>query len=354
MLFFTRRAIYHSNLSTVAMDNDLRGFCHSIPKIELHAHLNGCIRSQTFRQLLGSADEQVRLDTLTQRDLVGDSHTRMSNVFEKFALLRSCVTNLESIRRITRETLEDFIDDRVMYAEIRTRPRSFDQERVSSSSYVEAILEVMKQFDEKIAARLILSIDRTQTVEQAIETLKLAEQYRGSVVGLDFCGDPNVKSFERFRPIFDLAKQMNLSTTIHLGELPDQECLQENDLIIDYHPTRLGHFNFRTKEQEERVINKRIPLEICPTSNLLTMNLSDFSTHHFQTFHSHQHPLAICTDDSGLMNCSLSSELFEISQAFHLSKDEIYDCLFRTTEMIFDRSMIETCQNKLKNFRALF
>ena len=334
--------------------SDLRGFCRSIPKIELHAHLNGCIRSQTFRQLLSSAEDQLRLDHLTQHDLVGDSHTRMCNVFEKFALLRSCVTNLDQIRRVTRETLEDFIVDRVMYAELRTRPRSFDQERVSPLLYVEAILELMKLFEEKICARLILSIDRTQTVEQAMETLKLAEQHRDSVVGLDFCGDPNVKSFERFRPIFDLAKQMNLSTTIHLGELPDEECLKENDLIIDYHPTRLGHFNFRTQEQEERVINERIPLEICPTSNMLTMNLSDLNSHHFQRFHAHRHPLAICTDDSGLMGCSLSSELFDIGQAFHLSREEIYDLTFRTTEIIFDPTMIKTCQDELRNFRLLF
>lgn len=334
--------------------DDLRQFCFLLPKIELHAHLNGCIRSSTFRQLLSSPDDQKRLDTLDQQLHQGDSHVRMKNVFEKFDLLRSCVTNLETIRRITSETLEDFHRDNVIYVELRTRPRSFDNGQIPAELYVETILDVMKNFDENIRSRLILSIDRTQTVEQAMETLKLAEKYRPMVVGLDLSGDPNVKSFERFRPVFDLAKQLNLSTTIHIGELPDDECLKENDAIIDYQPTRLGHFNFRTRDQELRVISKGIPLEICPTSNTLTMKLSNLNDHHFQTFYTHRHPMAICTDDSGLMNCSSSSEIFDLAQAFELKRKDIFQLMFETSKMIFDSTTIDFCQNKFKSFADLF
>jgi len=332
------------------MDDDLLEFCRSIPKIELHAHLNGCIRSSTFRQLLSSSDDQNRLDQLEQTFAQGNTHSRMANVFEKFALLRSCVTNLDEIRRITYETLEDFSNDNVIYAELRTRPRSFDQGRIPSSAYIETIIDVIKQFQEKICARLILSIDRTQSVEQATETFQLAQQYRDYVVGLDLSGDPNVKSFERFRSIFDLAKQVNLSTTIHIGELPDEECLNENNLILDYEPTRLGHFNFRTNEQEQRVIQEKIPLELCPTSNLLTMNLNDFAEHHFNLFYTNKHPIAICTDDSGLMDCCLSTEIYNIAKSFHLSKKDLYEFCFRATNLIFDKNALKFLQQKLEEF----
>lgn len=331
--------------------DDLKSFCLNIPKIELHAHLNGCIRTTTFRDLLPDNNDKILLDKLNQNDLTGDTHQRMMNVFKKFALLRSCVNDLETIRRITRETLEDFHADNVIYAELRTRPRSFDDQRTSSSLYVEAILETMKSFESRISSRLILSIDRTQTIEQAMETLKLAEQYRPFVVGLDFSGDPNVKSFEKFRPIFDLAKQISLPTTIHIGELPDDECLKENDKIIDFHPNRLGHFNFRTVEQENRVIREKIPLEICPSSNMLTMNLSDLSQHHFNIFYAQRNPLSICTDDSGLMNCSLSSEVFNVGQTFGLSKNDIYQSLIRTCELIFDQNQIDACRKHFQTFR---
>ena len=332
------------------MDDDLRHFCRLIPKIELHAHLNGCIRLSTFRQLLSSPNDQERLDTLEKTFPLGDTHSRMANVFEKFGLLRSCVTNLDDIRRITRETLEDFMNENVMYVELRTRPRSFDNGRITSADYVEAILQIMKEYEEKICSRLILSIDRTQTLEQAMETLKLAEHDRQYIVGLDFSGDPNVKSFARFRPVFDLAKQTNLSTTIHIGELPDEECLNENNLILDYKPNRLGHFNYRTIEQELQVIKERIPLELCPTSNLLTMNLSNFTEHHFNLFYQNKHPVTICTDDSGLMDCCLSSEVFHIAQAFNLTKREIYEFISQTCNLIFDKNRIEFCQEKLNTF----
>ncbi|CAF1183077.1 unnamed protein product [Adineta ricciae] len=330
--------------------DDLRRFCQLLPKIELHAHLNGCIRTSTFRQLLSSTADQLRLDALDKEFQSGDTHARMANVFEKFALLRSCVTNLDEIRRITRETLEDFITDHIIYVELRTRPRSFDNGAIPMSSYVEAILETMKQYENQICSRLILSIDRTQTVDQAMETLKLAERYRPNVVGLDLSGDPNVKSFEHFLPVFNLAKQMNLSTTIHIGELPDAECLRENDLILDFKPSRLGHFNFRTNEQEQRVIKEQIPLEICPTSNLLTMKLANLTEHHFNLFHTRRHPLAICTDDSGLMDCCLSSEIYDLVQSFRITKEEICELMLQTCNLIFDKNQIDFCQTKLKEF----
>ena len=329
---------------------DLRHFCQSIPKIELHAHLNGCIRLSTFRELLSSPEDQLRLDALNEAIRHGDLHSKMANEFQKFALLRSCVTNLDNIRRITRETLEDFIADNVIYAELRTRPRAFEHGQTSASSYVAAILEIMKEFEDRICARLILSIDRTQTVEQAMETLKLAETYRPAVVGLDFSGDPDVKSFARFRPVFDLAKQMGLPTSIHIGELPDQDCLDENDLILDYKPTRLGHFNFRTAEQEQRVIREGIPVEMCPSSNMSTMNLASLSEHHFNAFYSRQHPLAICTDDSGLMEICLSSELFDIAHSFDLTKKDLHQIMLQTSALVFDRAMIEPCREQLNRF----
>jgi adenosine deaminase len=330
--------------------DDLHHFCQSIPKIELHAHLNGCIRLSTFRQLLSSPEDQIHLDTLEKNFHLGNTHSRMANVFEKFALLRSCVKNLDDIRRITRETLEDFINDNVIYIELRTRPRSFNNGNIPSSSYIEAIIEIMKEYEEKISSRLILSIDRTQTLEQAMETFKLAEIDRKYIVGLDLSGDPNIKSFERFRPIFDLSKQINLSTTIHIGELPDQDCLNENNLIIDFKPTRLGHFNYRTNEQEKCVLKEKIPLELCPTSNILTMNLFNLTEHHFNLFYTNKHPLTICTDDSGLMNCCLSSELFDIAKSFHLTKKELYEFIFQTSNLIFDKTMIKICQGKINDF----
>ncbi|CAF2967136.1 unnamed protein product [Rotaria sp. Silwood2] len=73
--------------------DDLQRFCELSPKIELHAHLNGCIRSSTFRQLLSSPTDQMRLDTLDKEFSLGDTHSRMANVFEKFfhrnSLIRS-------------------------------------------------------------------------------------------------------------------------------------------------------------------------------------------------------------------------------------------------------------------------
>ncbi|CAF0741501.1 unnamed protein product [Didymodactylos carnosus] len=332
-------------------DSLLLNYCKTIPKLELHAHLNGCIRQKTFHELLSKTsptDLACLLSIEEKERLATTSHNRMSLIFDKFALLRSCVTKLEDVKRITYETLEDFYLDNVIYVELRTNPRSL-LDGSTKRDYIQCVLDVMNQFqydhENKFHSRLLLSIDRAQTIEQGFETLKLAKEC--SLNGIELSGNPNYKTFNQFRPIFE---NCGLLTTIHTGELPDDECLKENTSILDFKPQRLGHFNYFTPEQYERVRREQIPIELCPTSNYLTMNLKHMNEHNFKRFYQMNHPLCLCTDDSGIMNCSLSTELYHIAKAFQLNQTNVYQLMRKTCQYIFDKQLIQTCQSVLDKY----
>lgn len=134
------------------------------------------------------------------------------------------VSDLPAVRRIALEALEDMRRHNVRYAELRTTPRQLP-DGTSRREYVEAVLQVFREFEDAQACclsgssdvgcegerlptlipRLLLSVNRARTSEEAMEIAALATQLRGEeqwkpyVVGMDFSGNPTKGSFEDFR-----------------------------------------------------------------------------------------------------------------------------------------------------------
>ena len=111
-------------------------FCHRLQKCELHAHLNGSIRIQTLNELIQKANYS---DAEVQRvQILNDDDRSLDECFRIFDMIYKVVRTPETIRRIMRETLEDFEKDNVVYVEIRTTPR---RDVMSADEYVRAAVE---------------------------------------------------------------------------------------------------------------------------------------------------------------------------------------------------------------------
>ena len=101
--------------------------------------------------------------------------------------------------QVTSDVIEEFSDDNVKYLELRTTPRAVSSTNMTKSSYVDSVIKAVQDVCSKkdIIVKLLLSIDRGRTIEDAWDTLKLAEDYAAkpdpSVVGLDFSGNPSVR-----------------------------------------------------------------------------------------------------------------------------------------------------------------
>jgi len=107
--------------------------------------------------------------------------------------------------------LADFEADNVVYLELRTTPRAIPGHDISKHRYVELVLSSIKEYEQdpkhQLRARLILSVDRRNTLEQANEVLDLAKSYQSrGVVGIDLCGDPAKGPINQFAPVFSRGK----------------------------------------------------------------------------------------------------------------------------------------------------
>jgi len=264
------------------MEVDL-DFCRQVPKIELHAHLNGSISPKTLKELIQKKREK-------------DPTFKTSLDIDSFV-----VDDLSAVRHLTKAVLQEFAEDNVRYLELRTTPRGKAQCGMDKEDYIRTILEEIEtaqKQNEKMMIRLILSIDRKTSLEDALNTVELASAYKHrGIVAIDICGDPTKGNPLLLQPALEKARAGGLKITLHVGEIENYD---ETFQLVQLNPDRIGHGTFLDERSENYLSEKRIPLELCLTSNIVSETVKSYDAHHFLPWYRKGHPVAICTDDKGV------------------------------------------------------
>ncbi|GMH62373.1 hypothetical protein TrST_g13765 [Triparma strigata] len=319
-----------------ALRDRRKAFTRSLYKIELHCHLTGSLRLSTLNELLKSHNlpPYTPPPTLT-----------LKSCFTAFPHIHSAIKTVQNLSRVTFECLADLSYANVIYAEIRTTPRALLNS--TKSEYIETVLSCFSEWslgDSKLLPRLIISVDRSKPVSEAYENVKIAvEKFNHPsnkcLVGIDLGGDPTKGSFIDFLPVLTLARTSGLKITVHCGEIINPS---EIDEILNFRPDRLGHFLTCTDEQFERARDNEIPIEVCPTSNLLTLGLNSDSVS-LKTRHGTLRKcietaasFSISTDDPGLFRTNPVRELWSVSKAFELDEWRIAGVVWDMVDQVFE------------------
>jgi adenosine deaminase len=447
------------------LDRDVvREFLKRIPKVELHAHLNGCVREATLLELArergvdlcprlfptcasaasetassasppdswgslhrSSDDPPVRTfdNTATSSHSSPAFYHRkprsLADCFQVFGEIARVVDDLEALRRVTTEALHDFAAEGTAYLELRSTPKrlrrrprlrndggggggggtgtsnseyddsSNRDDLASKREYVETVLEAIGEFERNqmipttpeeqsvgssrprperlrypMHCRLLVAIDRSRSLEEAQEHVDLAVSFLATrvVVGIDVGGNPSRGDLRTFFPLLRRAKDAGLLVTLHCAEVncggdddsddfADATTLSPAELVArkeaeailemgQFVPDRIGHALLLPPKLQRRLLELRIPVETCPTSNVMTLELAQLIQSHSDaaphTHHHHfasvvdglkrhpqlrswlerDHPLAICTDDPGVFGTTLTRE-WELLVAAHAS-----------------------------------
>ncbi|EIN13161.1 Metallo-dependent hydrolase, partial [Punctularia strigosozonata HHB-11173 SS5] len=339
-----------------------RSFIRSLPKAELHAHLNGSIPLHVLQELArerqdlsiasGSADDpQARLvrDGLARLQ-DGVQLTEIHDFFGLFPAIYALTSDPRSLARATRAVLHAFLEPsprdpdsrpQCTYLELRSTPRATPQ--MTREEYVKTVLDEVERYGEETAA-LLVSLDRRMDEGVVKEVIDLAAKLRAEgrrVVGVDLCGDPTAGDVDMICRHVKRAKDAGLSVTLHIAETT-MNSADETLKLLACGPSRLGHATFLNEEAKEIVRREKMCIEICLSSNLLCKTARSIDEHHIQYYLEHNHPIAICTDDILPFRNSLDAEyamlLAKPPFGLGLSEDQVkrvadmgMECRFRRT-----------------------
>ena len=204
-------------------DDELFQFVENMPKVELHAHLNGCIRETTLFELAKERRVELcsKLFAATPPQAIDHSMYNirprsLQDCFDMFAQIPKCVNDLISLNRITLEAIEDFAARNVVYLELRSTPKVLlidsaagRNEMANKKLYCETIIKCMEEFEKRdveekdradkhcripMVCRFIVAVDRSGSQEEALEHVELAialkQEHPEYLVGVDLGGNP--------------------------------------------------------------------------------------------------------------------------------------------------------------------
>ncbi|MBE3008789.1 adenosine deaminase [Microbispora sp. NEAU-D428] len=312
------------------------------PKVLLHDHLDGGLRTGTIVDLARECGHT--LPTYDPDELAiwfreaADSGS-LERYLETFSHTVGVMQTREALVRVAAECAEDLADDGVMYAEVRYAPEQHTSRGLSLDEVVEAVLEGFRLGSAgpdgrpRIRVGTLLTAMRHQA--RSMEIAELAVRYRDlGVVGFDIAGAEAGYPPTRHLDAFEYLQRENAHFTIHAGEgfgLPSiwqaiQWCgadrlghgvrIIDDITVSDGGEAKLGRLAAYVRD-------KRIPLEMCPTSNLQTGAAPSIAEHPIGLLRRLYFRVTVNTDNRLMSGTSVSQEFAKLVDAFGYDWDDL-------------------------------
>lgn len=329
----------------------------SLPKIDLHRHLEGSLHLNTLIEIAlehGISLPSYNPEVLRSKVQITHTPIHFSSFLQIFEILRRFYTSKEVIQRITREVIKDAAEDNVRYLELRFNPLALAKTKnFPFNDIVAWVAQAAEQAQEASGTRtcLILQIPRKEPLKVAEEIVDIAIAYQGAFVrGIDLAGDEEQYSSDSFIQPLQHAYEAGLNITVHAGEAAGAQNV--SDAVIYLHAQRIGH-GIRAVESAS-VLNllqdRSITLEICPTSNIKTSLVSDFTHHPLAALHKRGIHITLNTDDPSIFDTTSSQEIVVAVRDIGIPPHHIYRFLRYGVEAAFIPSVERSWLRKL--FRA--
>ena len=307
-----------------------------VPKALLHDHLDGGLRPETIIEIAQQIGYK-KLPTDDPKQLADwfeescNSHS-LVRYLETFSHTIAVMQSKEAIIRVSRECAIDLARDGVVYAEVRGAPELFTEQGLTLDQVVEATLEGFKQGmaeaaheGNKIRVESLLCGMRQNNRSQ--EAAAAVVKYRNKgVVGFDIAGPEDGFPPTNQLETFEYLRKENAHFTIHAGEAYGLPSIWEAIQICG--AERLGHgvriiddIDFSGDKPKlgplaSYVRDRRIPLELCPTSNLQTGAAKTYSDHPIGMLAKLRFRVTLNTDNRLMSRTSMSNEMSECVKSF--------------------------------------
>lgn len=287
----------------------------TLPKVELHVHLDCSLSYRVVEQLRPGIREQEYRDLFIAPFPSQDLNEYIDTASHGIELMQ----DRTGLQAVTLDLFEQLARDQVIYAEIRFAPLEHLRQGMSPEAVVETVLEAMNaaQTQYGIRAGLILCTLRHYAAKQSMQTAQLVIKYHDQgVVAFDIASDEAHYPVDNHVQAFQIVHEAGIPCTAHAGEARGPESVWET--LQDFQPQRLGH-GVRSIEDPSlmRYLKEhRIFLEVCPTSNIQTQVFRTIADHPINALFRYGIPLCINTDGRTLSDTTLTKEYLLIRDAF--------------------------------------
>ena len=296
---------------------------HTVPKTELHIHLEGSIPHDALFQLIekyGGAPGITRSESLEER-----FHFRSFPEFiDAFAWKNGFLREYDDFEFIAEAIAADLAAQNIRYVEMFYSPTSF----MEHSRTIQELTAAIRRGFNKVPGttiNLIADFVRDYGPEHEILYLPhLAEVKNLGVIGISLGGSEHAFPPAPFAPLYESARLLGFKTTVHAGEAAGPESIW--DALEFLKPDRIGHATRATEDPllVKHLAEKQIPLELCPGSNVRTGVITLLKNHPVREYFNAGCLISINSDDPWMFGTRLANEYQGLVDKCDFSVEEIH------------------------------
>ena len=308
------------------------------PKALLHDHLDGGVRPSTVLELATEFGYDG-LPTTDVSDLAtwfnrGAKRNDLVLYLETFAHTVGVMQHRDAIERVAFECAQDLADDGVVYAEVRFAPELHTEAGLTLDEVVDAVLDGFRRGSAGTDLTIYAICSAMRTAARSLEIAEVAMRYRDAgVVGFDIAGAEAGYPPTRHLDAFQYVNRENFHSTIHAGEAFGLPSIWEAVQFCG--AARLGH-GVRVVDDIDAsgdgpeklgrlasyIRDARIPLELCPTSNVNTGVVPTIADHPIGLLGRLRFRVTVNTDNRLMSNTTMTKEMTKLADAFGWGLDD--------------------------------
>ena len=320
-------------------DRDLRSFLAGLPKAELHVHHVGSASPRIVSELAARhRDSKVPSDPEALAEYF--TFTDFAHFIEVYLSVVDLIRTPEDVRLLTYEVARDLARQQVRYAELTLTPFSSTRRGIDERAFMDAIEDARKSAEAEFGTvlRWCFDIPGEAGLQSAEETVRLATDDRIRPEGLvSFgLGGPEIGvPRPQFKPFFDQAIAAGLRSVPHSGETTGPQSVW--DALNELGAERIGHGTSSAQDPAllAHLAERRIPLEVCPTSNIATRAVRSLDEHPIKEFAKAGVLITINSDDPPMFGTDLNNEYAVAARLLDLDERGVADLAKNAVEASF-------------------
>ncbi|MBN1504742.1 MAG: adenosine deaminase [Candidatus Eisenbacteria bacterium] len=299
-----------------------RHWLHGMPKLELHLHLEGAIPHNALWQLIqkyGGDPEIPDQEALERKFQYPDFPGFIQTWLWKNTFLRE----YEDFAFVAEAVARSLAEQNILYAEVFFSPGDFARFGLKTQRIAEAIRAGLAR-EARVRVALIADLIRDFPPERAARTLAEAAEVKAlGIVGVGLGGSEQEFPPEPFAPVYEEARRLGFHTTAHAGEAAGSESVW--GALRSLRAERIGHATRAEEDPKllDYLAEHRIPLELCPVSNIRTGVVGKIEDHPVRRYFDRGLLVTVNTDDPGMFGNSLAGEYRLLEERLGFSHEEI-------------------------------
>jgi len=304
----------------------------SLPKVELHLHLEGAIPYEALWALVekyGGDPLVPNIESLKRQFEYRD----FPHFIESWVWKNQFLREYEDFTFIAEAAARDLAGQNIRYAEVFFSPPDFARQGLEPQLITEAIRKGLEPVEE-IEIALVADLVRDFGPERGALTLAAVNEVRQlGVIGIGIGGSEYDFPPEAFEAVFEKARQLGFYTSAHAGEAAGAESVW--GAIRSLRVDRIGH-GTRSEEDQlllDYLVQHKIPIEMCPISNVRTGVVTSYDRHPVRRYFERGVHLSISTDDPKMFGNSLAEEFLLLTESQGFTRAEVKGLVLSAIEM---------------------